>query len=68
MKSFLQTIQEDTSKSKLDKLTHMVKYPKKHLKTLSKPFPAFEHINLEDWQSFRPPSNSSLQTANEISI
>ena len=66
MKSFLQTIQEDTSKSKLDKLTHMVKYPKKHLKTLSKPFPAFEHINLEDWQSFRPPSNSSLQTANEI--
>ena len=66
MKSFLQTIQEDTPKSKLDKLTHMVKYPKKHLKTLSKPFPAFEHINLEDWQSFPPPSNSSLQTANEI--
>ena len=66
MKSFLQTIQEDTQKSKLDKLTHMVKYPKKHLKTLSKPFPAFEHINLEDWQSMPPPSNSSLQTVNEI--
>ena len=66
MKSFLQTIQEDTQKSKIDKLTHMVKYPKKHIKTLSKPFPAFEHINLEDWQSIHPPSNSSLQTVNEI--
>ena len=49
MKSFLETIKEESKEDKLDKLTHMKKYGKKNLESLMQPFPAFEHINLEDW-------------------
>jgi len=66
MKSFLETIVEESKEDKLDKLTHMKKYGEKNLKSLMVPFPAFEHINLEDWEGYYPPKNSSETTKKEI--
>ena len=66
MKSFLETIKEESKEDKLDKLTHMKKYGEKNLKSLMVPFPAFEHINLEDWEGYYPPKNSSETTKKEI--
>ncbi len=66
MKSFLETIKEESKEDKLDKLTHMKKYSKENLKNLMVPFPAFEHINLEDWEGYYPPKNSSETTKKEI--
>ena len=65
MKTFLQTTKEPQT-SEIDKLGHMVKYKKKHLKTLMREFPVFEHINLEDWQQYPCYKNSSTETENEI--
>ena len=66
MKTFGQHLSEQPEKSKLDKLTHVTKLSKKRLKQLARPYPVFQHLNLEDWMGYYPPSNSSEKTKKEI--
>jgi len=65
MKSFLQTIQEESVESKLDKLGHGKLDPKR-LKQLKKDYSEFKYFDIEDWQQFPYPKNSSEKTKKEI--
>tara|TARA_B100000902_G_scaffold285629_1_gene271641 strand:- start:184 stop:2349 length:2166 start_codon:yes stop_codon:yes gene_type:complete len=64
MKTFSQLNEE--SVDSLDKLGHKGKYNNKRLKKLARPYPAFEDFDLEEWQGYPPPKNSSTETHNEI--
>jgi len=66
MRSFAETIREESKESKLDKLGHSVKLSPDRLKQLKKDYSEFKHINLEDWQQFPFPKNSSEKTKREI--
>ncbi len=66
MRSFAETIQEESKESKLNKLGHSVKLSPDRLKQLRKDYSEFEHINLEDWQQYPFPKNSSEKTKKEI--
>ena len=66
MKTFGQHLSEQPENSKLDKLTHVTKLSNKRLKQLARPYPVFQHLNLEDWMGYYPPSNSSEKTKKEI--
>ena len=66
MKSFLQTIQEESINDKLDKLTHSVKLSSKKLAMLKGDSSEFEYFDLEDWFQFPFPRNSSEKTKKEI--
>ena len=66
MRSFAETIQEESKESKLNKLGHSVKLSPDRLKQLKKDYSEFEHINLEDWQQYPFPKNSSEKTKKEI--
>ena len=64
MKTFSQLNEE--SVDSLDKLGHKGKYNSKRLKKLARPYPAFEDFDLEEWQGYPPPKNSSTETLNEL--
>ena len=64
MKTFSQLNEE--SVDSLDKLGHKGKYNQKRLKKLARPYPAFEDFDLEEWQGYPPPKNSSTETHNEL--
>lgn len=64
MKTFSQLNEE--SVDSLDKLGHKGKYNSKRLKKLARPYPAFEDFDLEEWQGYPPPKNSSTETHNEL--
>jgi len=64
MKTFSQLNEE--SVDSLDKLGHKGKYNNKRLKKLARPYPAFEDFDLEEWQGYPPPKNSSTETHNEL--
>ena len=64
MKTFSQLNEE--SVDSLDKLGHKGKYNNKRLKKLARPYPAFEDFDLEEWQGYPPPKNSSTETLNEL--
>ena len=66
MKSFRQTIQETSTNDKLDKLGHNKSLSGSRLKQLTRTYSAFEDIDLEQWQGYPPPRNSSQVTKNEI--
>ena len=66
MKSFRQIISEQEPNDKLDKLIHNISLSKKRFNQLTSTFPAFEDIDLEQWQGYPPPSNSSQVVRNEI--
>tara|TARA_R110002012_G_scaffold107985_1_gene250229 strand:- start:449 stop:2794 length:2346 start_codon:yes stop_codon:yes gene_type:complete len=66
MKTFSQHLSEQPETNKLDKLTHVTKLSSKRLKQLARPYPVFQHLNLEDWMGYYPPSNSSEKTKKEI--
>ena len=66
MKSFRQTIQESSVNDKLDKFVHTKPLSNKRLKQLARNFSTFEDIDLEQWQGYPPPRNSSQVTKNEI--
>jgi len=66
MKSFLQTIQEESINDKLDKLGHSVKLSSKKLAMLKGDSSEFEYFDLEDWFQFPFPKNSSEKTKKEI--
>jgi len=65
MKTFRQTIHEISANDKLDKLGNKP-LSVSRLKQLAKAYPAFEDIDLDQWQGYPPPSNSSQITKNEI--
>ena len=65
MKTFSQLISEESVDS-LDKLGHIGKYNNKRLKKLARRYPAFEDFDLEEWQGYPPPKNSSTETHNEL--
>ena len=65
MKTFRQTIQEISANDKLDKLGNKP-LSGSHLKQLTKGYPTFKDIDLDQWQGYPPPSNSSQITKNEI--
>jgi hypothetical protein len=66
MKSFRQTIQESSVNDKLDRFVHTKPLSGSRLKQLTRKFSAFEDIDLEQWQGYPPPRNSSQITKNEI--
>jgi len=66
MKTFGQHLSEQPQVSKIDKITHSKPLSKQRLKQLARPYPAFQHINLEDWMGYYPPKNSSDKTKKEI--
>ena len=66
MKAFRQTIQELSVNDKLDKLGHNKRLSGSRLNQLTRDFPAFEDIDLDQWQGYPPPRNSSQVTKNEI--
>ena len=66
MKTFSQHLSEQPETSKLDKLTHVKKLSSGRLNQLARPYPLFQHLNLEDWMGYYPPSNSSDETKKEI--
>jgi len=66
MKSFRQTIQELSVSDKLDKLAHNKPLSNSRLKQLTRKHSAFEDIDLDRWQGYPPPRNSSQVTTNEI--
>jgi len=66
MKSFRQTIQESSVNDKLDKLAHTKPLSNTRLKQLTRNFSMFEDIDLDRWQGYPPPKNSSQVTKNEI--
>ena len=66
MKSFRQTIQESSVNDKLDKLAHTKPLSNTRLKQLTRNFSTFEDIDLDRWQGYPPPRNSSQVTKNEI--
>ena len=65
MKAFRQTILELSANDKLDKLGHKP-LSGSRLKQLAKSYITFEDIDLDQWQGYPPPSNSSQVTKNEI--
>lgn len=65
MKAFRQTILELSANDKLDKLGHKP-LSGSRLKQLAKSYTTFEDIDLDQWQGYPPPSNSSQVTKNEI--
>ena len=66
MKAFRQTIQELSVNDKLDKLGHNKPLSGSRLKQLTRDFSAYEDIDLDQWQGYPPPRNSSQVTKNEI--
>ena len=66
MKAFRQTIQELSANDKLDRLGHNKPLSKSRLKQLALDFSAFEDVDLDQWQGYPPPRNSSQVTKNEI--
>ena len=68
MKTFSQMLQEFPHDDKLDKLRHATILSPKRQKQLSIPLVHFEDFDYEIWQSQYPPSNTSLETFNELKI
>ena len=66
MKAFRQTIQELSTNDKLDKLGHNKPLSGSRLKQLTRDFSAYEDIDLDQWQGYPHPRNSSQVTKNEI--
>ena len=66
MKTFSQTILELSADDKLDRFGHNKPLSGSRLKQLTKAYPTFEDIDLDQWQGYPPPSNSSQITKNEI--
>ena len=66
MKAFRQTIQELSANDKLDKLGHNKPLSGSRLKQLTRDFSAYEDIDLDQWQGYPHPRNSSQVTKNEI--
>ena len=66
MKAFRQTIQELSANDKLDKLSHNKPLSGSRLKQLTRDFSAYEDIDLDQWQGYPHPRNSSQVTKNEI--
>ena len=66
MKAFRQTIQEVSANDKLDRLGHNKPLSRSRLKQLALDFSAFEDVDLDQWQGYPPPRNSSQVTKNEI--
>ena len=64
MKTFSQLNEE--SVDSLNRLGHNGKYNNKRLKSLARPYPAFEDFDLEEWQGYPPPLNNSTVTHNEL--
>lgn len=65
MKTFSQ-LNEDSVNDRLDKLGHPKKLNSKRLKQLTLKYPAYEDIDLEQWQGYPFPRNSSVQAFNEL--
>tara|TARA_Y100000361_G_scaffold55389_2_gene48325 strand:- start:327 stop:2690 length:2364 start_codon:yes stop_codon:yes gene_type:complete len=65
MKSFAEIINENYTDSELDRFRHTKLKPKR-LKALISDYSEFEHIDLEAWQGYPFPPNSSEQTRKEI--
>ncbi len=65
MKTFSQ-LNEESVNDKIDKLGHPTKLNTKRLKQLTSEFPAYEDFDLDQWQGYPFPKNSSLQTFNEL--
>ena len=66
MKTFGQHLSEQPETSRLDKVAHITKLSSRRLKQLARPYPVFQHLNLEDWMGYPPPKNSSDKTKKEI--
>ena len=66
MKTFSQMLQEFPHDDKLNKLRHASVLSPKRQKQLSIPLVHFEDFDYEVWQSQYPPSNTSLETFNEL--
>ena len=66
MKTFSQMLQEFPHDDKLDKLRHATVLSPKRQKQLSIPLVHFEDFDYEIWQNQYPPSNTSLETFNEL--
>ena len=66
MKAFRQTIQELSTNDKLDKLGHNKPLSGSRLNQLTRDFSAYEDIDLDQWQGYPHPRNSSQVTKNEI--
>ena len=65
MKTFSQ-INEESVENRLDKLGHPSKLNAKRIRQLTSEYPAYEDFDIEDWQGFPFPKNSSTQTFNEL--
>ena len=65
MKSFLETIHNESTNAKLDKLGQGSISPD-ILQKLQRDYSEFKHINLEDWEGYPFPKNSSDKTLKEI--
>ena len=66
MKTFGQHLSEQPDQSKLDRIIYSKPLDSKRVKQLTRPYPVFQHLDLEDWMGFPPPSNSSQETTKEI--
>ena len=66
MKTFSQSILELSANDKLDRFGHNKPLSGSRLKQLAKAYPSFEDFDLDQWQGYPPPSNSSQITKNEI--
>ena len=66
MKTFGQHLSEQPDQSKLDRIIYSKPLDRKRVKQLTRPYPVFQHLDLEDWMGFPPPSNSSQETTKEI--
>ena len=65
MKSFLETIHNESTNAKLDILGQGSISPD-ILQKLQRDYSEFKHINLEDWEGYPFPKNSSDKTLKEI--
>lgn len=65
MKTFSQ-LNEESVENKLDKLGHPTKLTSKRVKQLATKFPTYEDIDLEEWQGYPFPKNTSTTTHNEL--
>tara|TARA_Y100001963_G_scaffold127072_1_gene180152 strand:+ start:9734 stop:12244 length:2511 start_codon:yes stop_codon:yes gene_type:complete len=66
MKTFGQHLSEQPDQSKLDRIIYSKPLDSKRVKQLTRPYPVFQHLDLEDWMGFPPPSNSSQETTKEL--
>ena len=68
MKTFGQHLSEQPDQSKLDRIIYSKPLDSKRVKQLTRPYPVFQHLDLEDWMGFPPPSNSSQETTKKYII